>query len=396
MRSSISLSRIIRDKFSIFLFLTIIIAIGGSYIHYLLYSPTAEDISGNVNHYEYFGSRAKSINRGDIGLIAGTCLGRRIIHRCNVPNQVKLIEYSTQNLLSAERIIILEDTSFHLFYGRQKKNNLKSSQPLLQIQSKKQKTNQRINRSLLKPFQSFAKYLKVQRELELLERKNKSQVLRRIPLREILLNPLFLRQYFSEHAAYLGTKILPLRVHSTKVWTEFFERYKKYFKRNFDTQQFYLAWQDHRQSFIFPKVRRSLQKAFITADSFKTASPGTPDDGSCLDLAKGALLPAGPSEYNLYPRLKRLVAAHNNGVKVSIVFLPYNPKFEALCKKEFEAFYLALQSIATYYGWSVFDFRSEKDSEISQYKIFRDRVHFWTDDYHPFFDIMAKKNRTHA
>ena len=387
MRSSISLSKIKKDKFCIFLFFVIVFVVGGSYVHFLLYAPTAEDISGNVKHYEYFASRAKAIESGDIGLVAGTCLGRRIIHRCNVPNEVKLIDYSTDNLTTAKRIIIFEDTSFHLLYGRIQAIKSKSGEPFLEAQF----NNQNKIKNGSKPFQSFAKYIKAQRALKLLDRKNKSKELQVITLREILLSPRLLRQFFSEHAAYHGTKILPLRVYSTKVWTEFFERYKKYFKRDFDTQQFYLAWQDHRQNFIFPKLRRRLQKAFITADSFKTVLPGSPDDRPCLDLAKGASLPASPMEYDLYPRLKRLVAAHNNKVKVSIVFLPYNPKFEMLCKEKFKVFYQALQSIAIHYGWPVFDFRSEEDSELSQYKIFRDRVHFWTDDYHPFFDIMAKK-----
>ncbi|MDP6786464.1 MAG: hypothetical protein QGI13_04965 [Rhodospirillales bacterium] len=200
--------------------------------------------------------------------------------------------------------------------------------------------------------------------------------------------PALLRRFMSETMGRFAHRILPTRVDQGVVLSNFLGGYLRYFIDGTVVHKLWL-WKNYRQQFFLPEFGRELRRKWFEFESLKNTSPTA--NYNCMRY----VYPTGPipsvAEFAEYPAIKGLKRAQSQGSEISIALMPFNPKFEKLCRPKYEPYYKVLFEMAAKSGWTIHDLRGLTVKDIGDFGVFRNHLHLWTNDYDAFHQAIARR-----
>lgn len=289
------------------------------YVHYLIYSPPVRDIfiQSVLPPEEYY----KQINENTTVFFKSECLTENIIEfeRLGIDDFVvtrddrpwEFINFLESTKVYPKKIIVLEDTSFFIFYKLKHKKN--------EIKLKRNGKNDK------KKFKTYSEYV-LNLEDEVL--KQQQVFLNDIQKTDnIIFSPALLREYIAEYIDRYVKRILPTRSRHLNNYHYFWTKYLNYFYTG-DASNITKAFSIHRSNFVSLSAQNWLTDKFIRLDHFDNAN--VPGEFKCEDRSLADNSIKDKYDDDSFPAIKQLRKAGRNGVKIKFIILPSNPNYEVL------------------------------------------------------------------
>ena len=349
-------------KYSVIFVLVFLILNVVPYIHFLMFAPAMRDLYGSLSRSD--GAYYRDVKDSTVVFFRSECLAENVIQydllglddytltRDDRPWE--FVSFLNNTKVFPKRIIVVEDTSFFIFYQTKKMKQTKNTDSEQGLKSFTQFVIDREEASNSADAAFISDFGR--------ERKN------------LWKQPQLLRQYLENMADRELKRFLPTRARYHQHIHAFWREYLSYFK-DLNPYHLFMAFSVYRHMFPFQKLQSELVDQYMPGYEFENAEVPEGYNPKNYFLADG--YPVNKAEEKNYPAIEALKKAEANGSEIIFVILPRNPKYEKYCWQAEEPYYQALQGVCERNHWSLIDLRTTNTPQLKDFKVFRDHLHLY-------------------